>query len=75
MPTVESDGRDSLAEVVTMSGRDVELGPAVTGEATLDLFPSPTEELTRLAPREIIAGYWRTVGTTFAGGTTLEATP
>lgn len=75
MAAVESDGRDALAEIVTMSGRDVELGPAFTGDATLELFASPTEELTRLTPREIIAGYWRTVGTTFAGGTTLEATP
>ena len=29
------------------------------------------EEVDRLAVREIIGGYWRSVGTTFAGGTTL----
>lgn len=75
VPAIESDGRDALAEIVTMSGHDVELGPAFTGDATLELFASPTEELTRLTPREIIAGYWRTVGTTFTGGTTLEANP
>jgi len=56
---------------VTMSGVDVELGPVYGGEASLELFDSPTEELTLLAPREILGGYFRTVGTTFAGGRTL----
>jgi acetoacetate decarboxylase len=72
VPRIELDGTDSLAEVVTMSGVDVDLGPAYGGRATLELFDSPTEELTALAPREIIGGYFRSVGTTFAGGTTLE---
>ncbi len=71
-PGIELDGRDSLAEVVTMSGVDVELGPAYAGEATLELLDSPTEELTLLAPEEILGGYFRSVGTTFAGGTTLH---
>jgi acetoacetate decarboxylase len=71
-PSIELDGHDSLAEVVTMSGVDVELGPAYAGEATLELFDSPTEELSLLAPREILGGYFRRVGTTFAGGTTLH---
>jgi acetoacetate decarboxylase len=69
---IELDGRDSLAEVVTMSGVDVEPGPAFVGTATLELFEAPTEELATLTPREIIAGYFRSVGTTFAGGRTLE---
>lgn len=72
-PAIELDGRDSLDEVVTMSGRDVELGPAFRGRATLELFDSPSEELTSLAPREIIGGYFRSVGTTFGGGRTLES--
>lgn len=71
VPRLELDGTDSLAEVVTMSGVDVELGPAYRGDATIELFDSPTEELAALAPREIIGGYFRTVGSTFAGGTTL----
>ncbi|HVB70012.1 MAG TPA: acetoacetate decarboxylase family protein [Acidimicrobiales bacterium] len=72
IPGIELDGRDSLAEVVTMSGVDVELGPAFMGDASLTLFESPTEELASLAPREIIGGYFRSVGSTFAGGRTLE---
>ncbi|MBW4029986.1 MAG: acetoacetate decarboxylase [Acidobacteria bacterium] len=71
-PRIELDGRDSLAEVVTMSGTHVELGPSYAGEATLELFDAPTEELSLLAPREILGGYFRSVGTTFAGGTTLH---
>jgi acetoacetate decarboxylase len=72
-PRIEADGTDSLAEIVTMRGVDVELGPAFCGDAELDLFDSPVEELSRIAPREVIGGYWRSVGTTFVGGTTLEA--
>jgi acetoacetate decarboxylase len=72
-PGIELDGRDSLAEVVTMAGVNLDLGPAFAGTATLEVFDSPSEELTSIAPREIIGGYFRSVGTTFAGGQTLEA--
>ena len=72
LPRIELDGRDSVAELVTMSGVNVDLGPAYAGSATLEVFDAPSEELRAIAPREIIGGYFRTVGTTFAGGTTLE---
>ena len=72
-PGIELDGRDSLAEVVTMAGVDVDLGPAYAGDATLELFDSPSEELLTIAPREILGGYFRSVGTTFVGGRTLES--
>ena len=65
----------SVAGKVALRGYDTESGPACRGEATLEVFDSPTEELTRLAPREMIGGYWRSVGTSWNGGTTLEATP
>jgi acetoacetate decarboxylase len=72
-PRIELDGVDALDEVVTMSGVNVELGPVWGGAATLEFFDSPTEELALIAPREIIGGYFRSVGTTFAGGTTLRS--
>jgi hypothetical protein len=72
-PRIELDDRDSLSEVVTMSGVDLDLGPVWGGSATLEVFDSPSEELTSIAPREIIGGYFRSVGTTFNGGTTVEA--
>jgi hypothetical protein len=71
-PRIELDERDSLSEVVTMAGVNLDLGPAYGGSATLELFESPSEELAALAPREILGGYFRSVGTTFNGGTTLE---
>ncbi len=71
MPRIEGDGTDTYSELVTMSGRDVELSQAWRGDAELELLPSPVEEVARLEVREIIGGYWRSVATTFAGGTTL----
>lgn len=72
MPAIECDGTDSLDELVTMRGFDAELGPCFAGDAELDVFDAPTEELTRLAPWEMIGGYWRSVGTSWRQGTTLE---
>lgn len=71
-PAIESDGTDSIDELVTMRGYDVEVGPCWQGDATISLYPSPTEELDRLAPEEIIGGYWIEVGTNWRAGTTLE---
>jgi acetoacetate decarboxylase len=71
MPSIEKDGGDSLAELVTMRSRDVDLGPAYTGDVEVRLFDAPGEELAVLEPREMIAGYWRQVGATFDGGTRL----
>jgi acetoacetate decarboxylase len=71
-PSIESDGTDSMHELVTMRGYDAELGPCYRGDATIELHPSPTEELDRLRPLEVIGGYWREVGTSWNGGTTLE---
>ena len=72
-PAIELEGRASMDEVVTMSGVNVELSPAWSGTATIDVFDSPTEELRSIAPREVLGGFFRSVGTTFAGGTTLDA--
>ena len=74
MPAIESDGTDSLAELVTMRGYDAEIGRGFTGTFDIDLFDSPVEELTRLRPQELIAGYWREVATSWKAGTTLERT-
>jgi hypothetical protein len=71
-PRIELDDQDSLSEVVTMAGVNVDLGPAYGGSAALELFNSPSEELASLEPIEILGGYFRSVGTTFNGGTTLE---
>ncbi len=73
MPAIEADGSDSLDELVTMSGHDADLGPVHSGEAEIVLHESPTEELHRLQPLEMIGGYYRQVGVSMASGTTLWA--
>ena len=75
MPAIEMDGRDSLDELVTMRGFDVELGPVFSGDAELTLHDSPTEELTRFGDIEIIGGWYRQVGNSMHGGTTVWAGP
>ena len=70
-PSIETGAPPALDEIVTMRSEDVDLGPAWTGRAELRLFDAPTEELTRLEPREMIAGYWRSVGATFRTGARL----
>ena len=74
-PTIESDGTASMDELVETRGYDVEIADGWKGEAHLSLFPSPAEEHHRLAPREIIGAYWRRVGMSWNGGTTLHRSP
>jgi hypothetical protein len=42
------------------------------GSAELELFASPGEELSLLAPEEVIGGYYHRVGVSWKGGTTLR---
>lgn len=71
MPAIETDGTDSLNEVVTMSSFDVELGRCFKGDFDLSLFDSPVEELLDIAPQEKIAAYWHEVGASWRSGRTL----
>lgn len=69
MPSIDPARPPSLDELVTMASSDVELGPVYRGSFDLELFEAPNEELATLRPVEPIAGYWRSVGATFRGGT------
>lgn len=71
MPSIIKDRADSLAELVLSGSASVEAGPAWRGDARLDLFESPTEELAALEVGEIIGGYYRQVGVTWDGGSVL----
>jgi hypothetical protein len=71
MPHIDPSLPAPLDELVTMRSLDVDLGPVYAGEPTVSLFDAPAEELAALEPAETIAGYWRQVGATFAGGTTV----
>lgn len=72
LPAIDLDGTDSLDELVTMSGYDADIGRTFVGDFDISFGESPTEELERLAPIELIAGYYREVGVSWNGGTTLE---
>ena len=72
MPSIECDGKDSLDEVVTMTGYDAEIGLTFKGSFEIDFFNSPVEEFQLLSPEELIKGYYRQVGVSWKGGTTLK---
>jgi acetoacetate decarboxylase len=72
MPNIDPSLPPPLNELVTMRSREVDLGPVYVGEATVRLHEAPAEELADLEPLETIAGYWRQVGATFVGGTSLH---
>jgi acetoacetate decarboxylase len=72
LPSIEKDAPDALAELISSGSASFEAGQAWRGDATLELFPSPTEELDRLAVTEIIGGYYRQVGVTWDGGHVLD---
>ena len=75
-------GRASLLPPVPWhySGQMLTLEYRSDPEAVAELLPSgrppvdedPVEELTRLEPREVIAGCWREVARSWRSGTTLK---
>jgi acetoacetate decarboxylase len=70
-PSIESGVPASLDELVTMKSYDWEASPIVQGEAELVFHDSPTEELMRIAPGEMIGAYYRSVASSWGGGTRL----
>ena len=70
-PSIEEGSAPSMDELVTMKSYDWEGSPVWGGTAELTFGPSPVEELETLAPAEVIAGYWRSVGVTWGIGTRL----
>jgi len=72
LPHIDPTEAASLDELVTMRSRDVELGPVWAGVPTVTLHDAPGDELSALAPREMIAGYWRQVGASFVGGERVD---
>lgn len=70
-PAIETNGTDSIEEIVTMGGFDVDFGRCFKGEFDMQYFDSPVEELMDLQPKEIIAGYWHEVGVSWKQGKTL----
>lgn len=71
-PAIESDGSASMDELVTMRGYDGEVADVWAGDATLEVYDSPSDELRLLEPKEIIGGFYHRVGVSWRGGTTLR---
>jgi hypothetical protein len=69
VPSITPGAGNSLDQIITMSGVDFTGGPIWKGDATLELHDSQWDELESILPvKEILAGYYREVGTTFNGG-------
>jgi len=71
LPAIETGGGDGFVELVESGAAAFEGGPIWRGTAELTLFDSPTEELDRLAVRDIIGAYYRQVGVVWDGGRRL----
>ena len=72
-PSIESGAAPSMDELVTMKSYDWEASPAWKGTAELVLHDSPTEELTAIAPIELIGAYYRSVAASWREGTMLRS--
>jgi acetoacetate decarboxylase len=72
MPSISRGQGLSMDQLVTMGGVDADLGQAWRGDAELSLADSPWDELHSILPvEEILGGYYRELGVTFAGGELL----
>jgi acetoacetate decarboxylase len=65
-------GGDAYAELIESAGAEFEGGQSWSGEVELNLYDSPTEELSRLTVDEVIGGYYRQVGVVWNGGRSLQ---
>ncbi|MFI6287571.1 acetoacetate decarboxylase family protein [Streptomyces sp. NPDC051018] len=74
LPSIEKGRGPALDELVESGAAQVEAGQAWRGDAELELFDSPTEELARLEIHEPIAAYFQQVGVVWDGGRVLERT-
>jgi hypothetical protein len=70
-PGIERTAPDSYVELIASGASEFEGGPAWTGDVDLELFDSPTEELSRLHVDEVIGGYYRQIGVVWDGGRSL----
>ncbi|MFE1801712.1 acetoacetate decarboxylase family protein [Streptomyces sp. NPDC059517] len=73
LPSVEKGKGLALDELIESGAASFEGGQSWMGEAELELFEAPTEELARLEIREPIAAYYRQVGVVWDGGRLLES--
>ncbi|MGQ4335573.1 acetoacetate decarboxylase family protein [Streptomyces hayashii] len=73
LPSIEKGGGLALDELIESGAASFEGGRPWVGDADLELFEAPTEELARLEIHEPIAAYYRQVGVVWDGGRLLES--
>jgi acetoacetate decarboxylase len=72
VPSIDPAGPDSLDELITMRRFAIERDGFWVGDATLNLYESPMEELGLLAPVEILGASYGTLASTWNGGDRVE---
>lgn len=72
MPGIAKGAPDALNELIRSQAAAVSGGPVWRGDAELELFEAPSEELAALTVEEIIGGYYRQVGVVWDGGEVLQ---
>lgn len=70
-PEMSGEG-DAFAELIESGGAEFAGGQSWRGDVEMNLYDSPTEELSRLTVDEVIGGYYRQVGVVWNGGRSLE---
>ncbi len=75
LPSIEKGRPDTVNELISSGAAEFEGGPTWRGDADLELFPAPTEELARLTVDEMIGAYYRQVAVVWDGGAVLAPTP
>jgi hypothetical protein len=73
LPSIEKGKGLALDELIESGAASFEGGTPWVGDAELELFEAPTEELARLEIHEPIAAYYRQVGVVWDGGRLLES--
>jgi acetoacetate decarboxylase len=72
LPTL-APGTRGVDEMVISTLRDVEWASCWRGDAELELLPAPHDELSALAPREVLDATWFEYAETVAGGAPVRA--
>lgn len=73
MPSITAGKGNSLDQLVALGATDADIGVTWSGEAELTLGDSRWDELGSLLPvKEVLGGYYRELGVTFAGGELVE---
>jgi acetoacetate decarboxylase len=73
LPSIENGGPPAVDELIESGLEAFDGGQPWAGDAELQLFDAPTEELARLEVQELLGGYFRQVSTVWNGGTVLAS--